>query len=345
MAVAAVAMAASLFAVDVAAQLMLKTNLFDSATKTILTDPESTGFDKNNTYAKFSASADRAGGSFIIKDIGKELTSDDPKVTIKDNFKDFGDMTLWFQPVDALKVTVGAVETGSLVRGTFAWWHRSVRVEKDAAIALNANVGPVAIEFVNWGPLADFNAEGYAMLGNFFLAGNIGLGDAGTIQVVAEKGADLSAYGVGGWEGSDLTAFGVAYDHMPWQQTGFYADAYVAFANSDFAFTKVVSQIGGQYCGNGLALRLSNMIAYGQAYGNGVNNFYYGFVARAQYAIDSVTPYVEVKGHEIMDKKCEVNAGAVINVGACEIDASFHTAIEDGKEFAFNIPVQFKVSF
>ncbi len=323
MAVAAVAMAASMFAADVSAQLVMNTNLFDSAKKTVLSAPE-TAYDINNTHVKFAVSGDKAGASYILQ-------AADTKFDV---------ISLWFQPVDALKITLGAADTGSLTRGTFAWWHRTVRTPDGCAdaITVNANVGGLALEFVNFGgSLLNFSKDGYDMVGKFILSGTYGLGDAGTIQVIATKGANVGAYGIGGWKAAGNLAIGVAYDHMPWQQTGFFADA-VANLDGAWKFEGVYSQIGGQYCADGLALRLVNLIAYNTA-------FKYGFVTECSYAMDSMTPYVKVMGNGIMDKAAEVNAGIRANVGICAIDASFHTNIKSGADFACDFPVSCKVSF
>jgi len=192
-------------------------------------------------------------------------------------------------------------------------------------------------------PLLDFSKEGYAMVGNFWLEGNFNLGDIGTIQAVVTKGADINAYGVGAWEQAGL-AFMVAYNKMPWQQTGFYADVLVNLKDAK-EFEGVSSQIGGQYVSDGLALRLTNMISYGEHYGNGKDQFDYGFVAQASYSIDAFQPYLKVMGHEIMNKKIEIDAGTLWNIGSCQVEAyvSVPVTFGDSSTVGFSIPVSFKV--
>ncbi len=331
----AAALATSVFAVDVAAQLKMGTTLFDKDTKAILTSPESSGWDDNNTFFKLSASTEKAGAEMHFS--AKDVT--------------FYNYSLWFKPVDALKVTVGNVNVLSAARGTFAWWATTAKFESDFGAGKTANgilfdiaAGANSFKFLTVNnALLDFSKEGYAMVGDFWLEGNFNLGDIGSIQAVVTKGAAINAYGVGGWENAGL-AFMVAYNHMPWQQTGFYADVLVNLADAK-EFEGVSSQIGGQYVANGLALRLTNMIAFGQHYGDKTNHFDYGFVAQASYAIDAFTPYLKVMGHEILNNKVEIDVGTTWAIGACEVEAYVALPISFGatSSVGFKVPVTFKV--
>ena len=196
----------------------------------------------------------------------------------------------------------------------------------------------------------DFNKSGYDMLSPFWLAGKYSLGSAGTIQAFVTKGAEINAYGVGGWKNSMndcALAFGAAYDHMPWQQTGFYGDVLVNFAKdgNGLKFDEVGGQIGGQYCANGLAVRLVGLYAYGNKYGT--TKFDAGFVAKASYAIDAFTPFLQLFGNGIMDKSLTAEIGVDFNVGSCAINAAVNIPMSFDKmgETKVTVPVSFGVAF
>ena len=322
------AIATSLFAADVSAQLKLGTNLWSN--KAVLTTPASSGWDTNNTYYKLSVNGDKSGAEYCIWD-------EDAK---------FHGLSLWFKPVDSLKVTVGNNTSASMTKGTFAWWANTAKLENVMGIKLNADVAGVALEFLSANnALLDTSKSGYDMVGNFWAGATYGMGDAGTIQVYATKGADINAYGVGGWMKVDGLGIGLAYDHMPWQQTGFYADVIGCF-NPDFSFKEVAGQVGGQYSANGLAARLTVPVAYGHKYGAADATFSYGAVAQVSYAIEAYTPYLKVMAHEIMDKKLEADLGVTTSIGACELE----TWVQINMNFAAStttvaVPVTFKVSF
>ena len=357
---AVAAMATSMFAVDVTAQVKLSTKLFDD--KKVLTTPESAGWDVNNTYMKMSVASDQVGAEIHVsqKDLveNEEVDHDDDDKTKKVK-KVTGaaflyGLSVWFKPVDAVKVTVGNNTAGTITKGTFAWWAQSAKIENQMGIKVEVNVGSLGLEFLvadnkstmKKEAFLDFNKSGYDMLSPFWLAGKYSLGSAGTIQAFVTKGAEINAYGVGGWKNTMndcALAFGVAYDHMPWQQTGFYGDVLVNFAKdgNGLKFDEVAGQIGGQYCANGLAVRLVGLYAYGNKYGT--TKFDAGFVAKASYAIDAFTPFLQLFGNGIMDKSLTAEIGVDFNVGSCAINAyvSIPMIFDKMGETKVTVPVSF----
>ena len=337
---AVAAMATSMFAADVTAQVKLSTKLFDD--KKVLTTPESAGWDDNNTYMKMSVASDNVGAEIHLS---------------KEDVSLYG-LSLWFKPVDTVKVTVGNNTAGTITKGTFAWWAQSAKIENQMGIKAEVNVGSLGLEFLvadnkstdEKEAFLNFNKSGYDMLSPFWLAGKYSLGSAGTIQAFVTKGAEINAYGVGGWKNSMndcALAFGVAYDHMPWQQTGFYGDVLVNFAKdgNGLKFDEVAGQIGGQYCANGLAVRLVGLYAYGNKYGT--TKFDAVFVAKASYAIDAYTPYLQLLGNGIMDKSLTAEIGVDFNVGSCAINAAVNIPMSFDKmgETKVTVPVSFTVAF
>ena len=319
MGIAAVAMAASMFAADVSGRVKMDTKVFATDTKTVISTPASMGWDEDNTFLKFAASTENSGAELWLQGATA----------------DFAQYSIWFKPVDALKITIGDIFVQDGVRGTFAWWDYSVWYKHKNAVLVNANVGPVALEvacanLLNWG------AKGYAMLGDFWLGATFGLGDAGSLKVVATKGANLRCYGMGGWSDAGNLTAGIAYDNMPWQTTGYNASAFVKFDNN-WKFNRVFGQVNGQLILDAVNLRLVNTYSY-------ANKFSYGFLARAELkTIDNVTPYAEFRGQDIMDKKLTANLGCETSVGGCAINAYINVNMEfvKGGSTTVAMPVEF----
>ena len=317
MGIAAVAMAASMFAADVSGRVKMDTKVFATDTKTVISKPASMGWDEDNTFLKFAASTENSGA----------------ELWLQGETADFAQYSIWFKPVDALKVTIGDIFVQDGVRGTFAWWDYSVWYKHENAVLVNANVGPVALEvacanLLNWG------AKGYAMLGDFWLGATFGLGDAGSLKVVATKGADLRCYGMGGWGNAGNLTVGIAYDNQPWQTTGYNASAFVKF-NGDWKFERVFGQVNGQLILDAVNLRLVNVYGY-------ADKFSYGFLARAELkTIDGVTPFVELQGNEIMGKKLTANLGCETAVGGCAINAYINVNMNFAGSTTVAMPVEF----
>ena len=317
MGIAAVAMAASMFAADVSGRVKMNTKVFATDTKTVISKPASMGWDEDNTFLKFAASTENSGAELWLQ-------SEDAKFT---------QYSIWFKPVDALKVTIGDIFVQDGVRGTFAWWDYSVWYKHKNAILVNANVGPVALE-IACADLIDWDNKGYAMLGDFWLGATFGLGDAGSLKVVATKGADLRCYGMGGWGDAGNLTVGIAYDNQPWQTTGYNASAFVKF-NGDWKFERVFGQVNGQLILDAVNLRLVNVYGY-------ADKFSYGFLARAELkTIDGVTPFVELQGNEIMGKKLTANLGCETAVGGCSINAYINVNMNFAGSTTVAMPVEF----
>ena len=317
MGIAAVAMAASMFAADVSGRVKMDTKVFETKSKTVISRPASMGWDEDNTFLKFAASTENSGAELWLQ--GEKA--------------DFAQYSIWFKPVDALKVTIGDIFIQDGVRGTFGWWDYSVWYKHKNAVLVNANVGPVALE-VACADLLNWGAKGYAMLGDFWLGATFGLGDAGSLKVVATKGADLRCYGMGGWSDAGNLTAGIAYDNMPWQTTGYNASAFVKFDNN-WKFNRVFGQVNGQLILDAVNLRLVNVYGY-------ADKFKYGFLARAELkTIDGVTPFVELQGNEIMDKKLTANLGCETAVGGCAINAYINVNMNFAGSTTVAMPVEF----
>ena len=327
MGIAAVAMAASMFAADVSGRVKMNTKVFATDSKTVISRPASIGWDEDNTFLKFAASTENSGAELWL-----QSKSDNFDVLAAPTAS-FTQYSIWFKPVDALKVTIGDIFVQDGVRGTFGWWDYSVWYKHKNAVLVNANVGPVALE-IACADLIKWDNKGYGMLGDFWLGATFGLGDAGSLKVVATKGAALRCYGMGGWSDAGNLTAGIAYDNMPWQTTGYNASAFVKFDNN-WKFNRVFGQVNGQLILDAVNLRLVNTYSY-------ANKFSYGFLARAELkTIDNVTPFAELQGQSIMDKKLTANLGCETAVGGCAINAYINVNMNFAGSTTVAMPVEF----
>ena len=339
MGIAAVAMAASMFAADVSGRVKMDTKVFNTAAKEydkdaikdasahkVFSRPASMGWDEDNTFLKFAASTENSGAELWLQNAEAKFTQ----------------YSIWFKPVDALKVTIGDIFVQDGVRGTFAWWDYSVWYKHQNAILVNANVGPVALE-VACADLIDWDKKGYGMVGDFWVGATFGLGDAGSLKAVVSKGATTRCYGFGdpSWKkgGRQLVA-GLAYDFMPWQTTGVCADVFAAFdagVDKALAFDNVFGQVNGQLILDAVNLRLVNVYSF-----NSAKKFKYGFLARAELkTIDNVTPFAELRGQDIMSKKLDARLGCETAVGGCSITTYIDVDMTFGGTTKVLLPVEF----
>lgn len=275
---------------------------------------------------KLSASGDNFGGEIWSWNINGSVDS----------------KKIWFSPLDFLKVTVGNVGGQSIANPNFGWWAQTANNYSygyQAELTFGSLAAKVALEpgaGNYWIDPTATNVLG-GKIGGTWVDVTYDLGDFGKVQGVVTINGTIGAHGYSGWASSPL-AFGVAYNKMPYGATGFYGDAFVSFKyNGDaLEFQGVDSQIGGQFVAGALAIRETNLIQYRDA-------FKFGFEARAEYTVGSFTPYVNIEGYEIMDKKLNIDLGAGTSVGSVSIDAHVAIPLEfsDTYVFSLSVPVQF----
>lgn len=324
-------MAAFSFGVEFSGQVKAETTLLGYGSDFYMFGTKDVS-NSGDTKFEASVSGEKAGASVKIASKGS-----------------FDEATLWFAPVDGLKFSVGKVATGSIAQDNFAWWaqngktetsdNKGIKVEfaKGAfgtSLAMNAGS--------NW---IDASRKGIDVIGGFTFDINYAIENIGKFQLVVAKDTQV-AYGMDGW-GSAKLAFGLAYNNMPWESTGYYADVFFGLSgDSDGNITDpyaVYSTIGGQFALNGLMIRLNNMICYKFA---GTGDFNYGFMFKTSYSMGAVTPFVKIDGNEIMDSKLGVNLGADCNVGGASISAyvSMPLNFTSGSKFTFSVPVEISVA-
>ena len=328
---AALAMAASVFAVDVASMIQIDGDLMNYGSKTFkfLMAKEYDPSGDSDYLWKLSASGDKSGAEIWSWTINGSVSS----------------KKVWFKPADWLKVTVGNVGGQSVANPQFGWWAQTANnyaYGYQAELTFGAFSSKIALEPGAGSYFFDSSATGYAKIGGFWIDAIYDIGGmAGKVQFVATKNGVIGAHGFSGWASSPL-AIGLAWSDMGYNQTGAYADAFVSFkTNGDgLAFQGVDSQIGGQWMSNGIALRLTNLIQYRDA-------FKYGFEFKGSYALDSGwTPYVQIAGYDIMNKSMEADLGISGSVGSCTVTAwlALPFTFDSSYSFSFSVPLQFTLN-
>ena len=327
---AALAMAASVFAVDVASMIQIDGDLMNYGSKTFkfLMAKEYDPSGDSDYLWKLSASGDKSGAEIWSWNLDASVSS----------------KKVWFKPADWLKVTVGNVGGQSVANPQFGWWAQTANnyaYGYQAELTFGAFSSKIALEPGAAKYFFDSSATGFAKIGGFWIDAIYDIGGmAGKVQFVATRDGTIGAHGFSNWATSPL-AIGLAWTDMGYNQTGAYADVFVSFKGTDkLSFQGVDSQIGGQWLSNGIALRLTNLIQYRDA-------FKYGFEFKGSYALDSGwTPYVQIDGYSIMDKKMEVDLGISGSVGSCTVAAwlALPFTFDSSYSFSFSVPLQFTLN-
>ena len=347
--IAAVTMAASVFAVDLASMIQIDGDLmnYDGENFKALMAKEYDPSGDSDYLWKFSVSGDKAGAEIWSWDINGTVSS----------------KKVWFKPIDQLKVTVGNIYASSIANPQFGWWAKQelsgygfmFDIALDG-VSFTALLAPGAGNY--WlNPKNDYlftsNAGwgSYAgKLGSFWLDSKFSIDGIGNFQVIVASGATIGPHGYSNWYNTPL-AFGVAWSNMGYMQTGFYADV-IASLSYDATSTEAVkplgfqgidSQFGGQYVANGIKLQLTNLVQYRKMNKYATDgDFIYGFEFKGAYAFDAVTPYIQVVGYDIMKKAMTVDLGAEFSVGAATMYAALELPItfNDSYKFNFSVPCE-----
>ena len=354
--IAAVTMAASVFAVDLASMIQIDGDLMnydgENFKALMAKDYDPTG-DSDYVW-KMSASGDKAGAEiwYWADDDGTGA-----KTSYTRNYK------VWFKPIDQLKVTIGNVYASSIANPQFGWWAKQelsgygfmFDVALDG-VSFTALLAPGAGNYwlnpkndylftsnAGWG---DYKGK----LGSFWLDSKFSIDGIGNFQVIVASGATIGPHGYSNWYGTPL-AFGAAWSNMGYMQTGFYADV-IASLSYDTTSTETVkplgfqgidSQFGGQYVANGIKLQLTNLVQYRKMNKHATDgDFIYGFEFKGAYSFDAVTPYIQIDGYKIMNKSMDVKLGAEFSVGAATMWAALDLPItfNDSYKFNFSIPCE-----
>lgn len=374
MGIAAVACAATMFAADISAQLQIDGDLLNyskDGTKALkVKDYDPSG--SSDYLWKLSVNGDKAGAEIWSWNLDGSVSEKSIWLKPIDSLKlTVGNMTVyscwnpqfgwWAKNLAFEKYGVKAEYTNG-----------SLGVEAAISIPMVENEKKEE-ERGYW--FDNSQADGWNKVSDFIVSATYAL-DAGKAQVWVGKGAGVHPHGFTGWDASDL-GFGAVWGNCPHMQNGYFVDVAATFVNGPisetqsnlwadpaeaerddgFAFEKLVSQIYGQYFTNGFGAQLINVVKFtpasmirgentGWAWQKAAAEFKYGFEAKLSYAIGAYTPYLQINGYDIMDKKLTLDLGTTTSVGACAIDAKVEMPINFADyAFSFSVPVQVSLTF
>ena len=385
--IAAVAMATSVFAIDVASMLQLDGNLATfgkdkfNAIELNEWDPQGT----SDFVWKFSVSGDNAGATifnFAPGDkhwaITKDPTVDFDAKTFewKEKGSTIQNWSLWFKPADFVKITAGYLDYDYGVKPHFGWWASVINREDygykadftfgglNLSVALAGNYEGLWSSGAANSYWTDKSYVGSRKLGEFWFAGSYNVDGVGTFGAGVHRGAKVNPHGFAQTQcwGKTPLAFNAYYSNQPWGQTGYFADfAFVMkeanpYGGSEDDFKLKADRVTGQlyaeihadaftaYIVDVLELNLDENAG---KEGSTLKKFKDGFEIKAQYAIDAYTPYIQIDGYGIMDKKLGIKTAVGFNVGAVAIDAGANFALDfnDGADkCTVTVPVEFTIN-
>ena len=334
---AALAMAASVFAVDIAADMYLEGDIatWTQSTKTFSALQLKTwnaDNDGNHRAITLSASTDTVGATFGLATVDIQLAG----------------YSLWFKPVDSLKVTFGNVGTKNIAFPNFADWNAyaafwpygaQVDFTKDA-FAMTCILGPGAD--TSWFSIAK-GTKFWDAINPFWFDARYTT-SAGTIQLYAGKGLTIANVATSySWKPN--FAVGLAWAHMPWQQNGYYADVCLVMDDS-WKVQTIGGNIGGQLYFGALKLEAFSYLTYateawGPDWGTGPTKAK-GFRAtpefKVSYALDAGTVSLRGNLRDVQDKTFTIIPAWDATFGAMTYEIAVNVDFDAGKFKSISVP-------
>ena len=383
---AAAVLAAGAFALDISAMIQLDGNLATFGKDTVKAielnewDPQGT----SDYVWKFDVAGDQAGATVFSYAPGDNHY-------VKSDNQNVQEWSLWFKPVDTIKVTVGNIYYGS-AQPHFGWWakvidHADYGFQGDfdfGALKLTAGIGAAYTGL--WGSGAyntywfDKDYVGLRKLGEFWVGASYNIDGIGTIGGSVNRGAKVNPHGFAQTQqwGATPLAFDLYYSNQPWGETGYFADFALVFKeknpnhfeswwdqswgatvdeDAELEIDRLTGQLYFEFHLDALTLYAIDVLEINFAEDADMDSdpkvFMDGFELKAQYALDSITPYVQIDGYHIMaadddGNNLGVKLGVGFNVGTCAIDAGVKFDLgweDDDLTCTAKIPVQFTVNF
>ena len=356
---AAAVLATSVFALDISAMIQLDGSIakFGKDTVKVLElnpwDPQGT----SDYVWRFDVAGDQAGATVYNYSKG-----DGNNVA----FENVAEWSIWLKPIDVLKVTVGNIYFGTQ-SPRFGWWAKTVENAK-YGFQCDLDFGPLQITAGLGGPYQgpwgddgsnkywfDKDYVGLRKLGQFWVGGSYNVDGIGTFGASVNRGAAVNPHGFPGWLGSTPLAIDVYYANMPWGETSWFADVALVFkeknpwggTEEDFGLEieRLTSQLYFEFHLDAFTLYVVDVLNVQLDSDNDV--FKDGFELKAQYALDSFIPYVQLNGYDIMDSALGVRLGVGFDVGACNIDLAVQTDLGWADDFGVTVgvPIEFTLNF
>ena len=350
--IAAVAMAASVFAVDFSAGVKLQGSLFsyDAASKTVTMLEEHR---VNHFYEKpisFAISSDKAGGSLKLSDVEWDNGTDLASGVTTDAW------SVWFKPVDALKITVGRWST-NLNQEHIGWCNTDSGIETDGyALTLGLDSFSWDLFFAQGdnNPWFKKVGDGDAAVAELYTKFQFGA-DFGTINAMFNAINTFKDFRFG---------VGINLSGLP---VGLWFNVIGNYAAKDFQRIRVEADVSGNIDSIGYEVFIAggyHMKAAGVGAANaftGVEGWhvggsyglpagkdskaFVGMYAKVTFPIGNLGGFVEIKdGDFLVDNfSMQIYPGFTANVGGCEIKTGIDFQAQ--KDIKVSIPVEFAINF
>lgn len=371
MGIAAVACAASMFAVDISSTVKMDTTIVGNNGDAVEFLKVNKKDQKDSDALIFSASTDKAGGQFQLwynfdgtdgQNDYKDWTKAEKGTSAgawEDNNLEVGphglrirSVNVWFKPIDMIKVTVGNINMESYKERIF-WWH-GVRGGKDwtgfggdyiAGVGAKAEITPIEGLAIEVGVLPGIDTAFISTAKNY---GYKGYGVKAKYSLEA-----LSVTGIFVDNGKDANKFaGIGADFGNWG-TPYYGfanvglflnkDGLVGFALDDYISYRIDAFTIQAHIPFVMFKELDSWVPQAGKWRPAM------FVSvKALYAMDGFTPYLLITNEpdgaanqwKLDDFKFVMTfqPGVTFNVGTAAFDIAARIDVEEGKDVSWKVP-------
>jgi len=361
--IGAALLASSIFAVDFSAGVRLQGSLFgytaapeaeknaDGSWKS-WKEPQLKLFEEhheNQFYQKpisFAISSDKAGGQLKLTDVTGDAVKSDA-------------WSIWFKPVDSLKITVGRWST-NLNQEHIGWCNSDSGVETDGyalSLGLDSFSWDLFLEanngmWISKNKDADGNGKAAdAVIGELYTKFQFGA-DFGTVNAFFNAANSFKDFRFGA--GLNLAGLPV----------GLWFNVIGTYAGEDFQRIRVEADVSGNIDSIGYEVFIAggyDMKAGTQNYNDtfkGVEGWhlggtYYraeaaafvGMYAKVSFPLGNFGGFVEIKDNDFLAKdfSMQIFPGFTANVGGCEIKTGIDFQAQ--KNIKINVPVEYAINF
>ena len=357
--IGAALLASSIFAVDFSAGVRLQGSLFHYDADGLKDDdgktqvPQVTVFEEhheNQFYQKpisFAISSDQAGGQLKLTDVTGDAVKTDA-------------WSIWFKPIDALKITVGRWST-NLNQEHIGWCNTDSGIETDGyalSLGLDSFSWDLFLASGNGNWFVSKPKEGDAAVAELYTKFQFGA-DFGTVNAMFNAintfkdfrfgaGLNLSGLPVGLW-------FNVIGNYAAEEFQRIRVEADVSGAIDSIGYEVFIAGGYNMTANVGAANAFTGVEGWhvGGPYGLGNDDngkpitsaAFVGLYAKVSFPIGNLGGFVEIKDSNFLAKdfNMTINPGFTANVGGCEIKAGINLTAK--KDITLDVPVEFAINF
>jgi hypothetical protein len=337
--IGAALLASSIFAVDFSAGVRLQGSLFnfnDGAVKLFEEHCENQFYHKPISFA---VSGDQAGGQLKLSSVkgGSDAVTTDA-------------WSIWFKPVDSLKITVGRWST-NLNQEHIGWCNTDSGIETDGyalSLGLDSFSWDLFLASGNGKFFVSKPKDGDVAVAELYTKFQFGA-DFGTINAMFNAIDTFKAFRFGA--GLNLSGLPV----------GLWFNFIGTYSGEEFQRIRVEADVSGSVDSIGYELFLAGGYNMGKNtasaaaftgveswhVGGGVANesAFVGFYAKVSFPLGNLGGFVELKDSDLLAKdfNMTINPGFTAKVGGCDIKAGIN--LTAAKNVVVDVPVEFAINF